>query len=59
MENTSIRSGQEKLTTASDGWSTMAQAVKEVDKQKLKDIKEDIDTLLVFVRVFMFHRSCN
>ena len=32
------------------GWHNMAKAVREVDEQKVKDVKEDIDTLLVFVR---------
>lgn len=50
MESLSVRSAPDKPAMASDGWSTMAKAVKEVDKQKFKDIKEDIDTLMVFVR---------
>ena len=31
------------------GWQTMAKTVREVDEDKVKDCKEDIDTLLVFV----------
>jgi hypothetical protein len=31
-------------------WNTMAQAVRGCDEVRVKDIKEDIDTLLVFVR---------
>lgn len=30
-------------------WQTMAKTVREVDEEKVKDSKEDIDTLLVFV----------
>jgi hypothetical protein len=33
------------------GWSEMAKNVNEVDKQKIHNCKEDIDTFLVFVRV--------
>jgi sRNA-binding protein len=32
------------------GWSAMARIVREVDDQKIQDCKEDIDTILVFVR---------
>ena len=31
------------------GWQTMARTVREADEDKVKDCKEDIDTLLVFV----------
>lgn len=31
------------------GWSAMAQHVRDFDEEKLRDCKEDIDTLLVFV----------
>ena len=31
------------------GWQTMAKTVREVDEDKVKACKEDIDTLLVFV----------
>lgn len=34
------------------GWSSMARIVREVDEQKVKDCKEDIDTILTFVRIF-------
>ena len=33
------------------GWAAMANAVREYDEERVKDCKEDIDTLLVFVRV--------
>jgi hypothetical protein len=44
----------QKLAMASEGdlytgWHTMAKAVREHDELKVKDVKEDIDTLLVFV----------
>ena len=32
------------------GWQTMAKTVRETDEEKIRDTKEDIDTLLVFVR---------
>lgn len=32
------------------GWAAMAHAVRNFDEEKVKDCKEDIDTLLVFVR---------
>jgi hypothetical protein len=31
------------------GWSEMVKIVREFDEEKVKDCKEDIDTLLVFV----------
>jgi hypothetical protein len=31
------------------GWAAMAQTVRAYDEDKVKDAKEDIDTLLVFV----------
>lgn len=34
------------------GWAAMANIVREYDEEKMKDVKEDIDTLLVFVRNF-------
>jgi hypothetical protein len=34
----------------STGWHTMAKAVRDLDEYKVRDVKEDIDTLLVFVR---------
>lgn len=33
------------------GWSAMSKIVREVDEQKIQDYKEDIDTILVFVRL--------
>ena len=36
------------------GWAAMAQFVKNFDEEKIKDCKEDVDTLLVFVSV---HKS--
>ncbi len=39
------------ISEMSSGWSEMAQTVKEVDDGKIRDCKEDIDTLLVFVRI--------
>ena len=32
------------------GWAAIARTIREVDVQKIGDYKEDIDTLLVFVR---------
>ncbi len=31
----------------------MAKTIRDVDEDKVKDYKEDIDTLLVFVRIFL------
>ena len=31
-------------------WQTIAKSVRKLDEEKVKDSKEDIDTLLVFVR---------
>ena len=34
------------------GWARIYDLVRQVDKDRVADIKEDIDTLLVFVRLF-------
>ncbi|KAI0790190.1 hypothetical protein BC629DRAFT_1287825, partial [Irpex lacteus] len=34
------------------GWTAMAQAVRNFDEEKVKDCKEDVDTLLVFAGLF-------
>lgn len=34
------------------GWAVIAKSMNEVDKQKIGDYKEDIDTILVFVSRF-------
>ncbi len=36
------------------GWTAMAQAMRDYDEDKVKDTKEDIDTLLTFVR-FLYY----
>lgn len=41
------------LTPNSTGWAAMAKTMREVDEAKVKDYKEDIDTLLVLVSPFM------
>ena len=33
-----------------NGWVAMAKTIRDVDEGKVNDCKEDIDTLLVFVR---------
>jgi hypothetical protein len=42
--------GLDPLHNDGTGWSAMAKIVREVDEQKVKDYKEDIDTILLFVR---------
>lgn len=39
------------------GWTAMAAKVREFDEEKVKDTKEDIDTLLVFVSSFVYNAS--
>ncbi|GJE90531.1 hypothetical protein PsYK624_066710 [Phanerochaete sordida] len=34
------------------GWQTMAKAVRDIDEDKVRDCKEDIDTLLVFAGLY-------
>ena len=41
----------------SNGWHVMAKAVRDLDELKVKDIKEDIDTLLVFVSRYRHDRQ--
>lgn len=38
------------------GWQTMTKTVREVDEDKIGDCKDDIDTLLVFVRTVQSFR---
>ena len=38
------------------GWSAMAGEVRNFDEERVKDTKEDIDTLLVFVRGLLIDR---
>lgn len=37
-------------TLGATGWGAMAKTVRDIDEDKIRDCKEDIDTLLVFVR---------
>ena len=37
------------------GWSAMAGEVRNFDEERVKDTKEDIDTLLVFVRELLMN----
>lgn len=37
------------------GWAAMAKVVRDFDEEKVKDCKEDMDTLLVFVSNRIFH----
>ncbi len=37
------------------GWAAMAQTMREYDEDKVRFTKEDIDTLLTFVRYFCFY----
>lgn len=36
------------------GWPAMARIVREIDEQKIQNYKDDIDTILVFVRFLSF-----
>lgn len=40
------------------GWATVAKSINEVDEQKIKDYKEDIDTILVFVSILSSLQWC-
>ena len=42
---------------ATTGWTAMAHNVREVDEQKVRGHKEDIDTILVFVSVHCLSRG--
>lgn len=39
--------------SAGTGWSAISQTVRDADEAKVRDCKEDIDTLLVFVRLII------
>ena len=43
----------------SHGWSYTAKIVRELDEQRVQDYKEDIDTLLVFVRISSYSITVN
>jgi hypothetical protein len=34
------------------GWAAMAERMRAYDEDKIKDVKEDIDSLFIFVRLF-------
>ena len=38
------------MPAAASGWHGIVRAVREVDGQKVEDVKDDVDTLLIFVR---------
>lgn len=38
------------------GWAALDKVIREFDEEKVRDCKEDIDTLLVFVRILMRFR---
>ncbi|PSR74220.1 hypothetical protein PHLCEN_2v10022, partial [Hermanssonia centrifuga] len=38
----------DKSRSNTQGWPEMARTLRDVDEEKIKDTKEDIDTLLVF-----------
>ena len=39
------------------GWARLYDLVRQVDKDRVADVKEDIDTLLVFVSSLLFHTN--
>jgi hypothetical protein len=39
------------------GWAAIAQKTREYDEDKIKDVKEDMDSLFIFVGVF-FVKYC-
>ena len=41
----------------STGWTAMAATMREYDEEKVKSTKEDVDTLLVFVRPHLPYSS--
>lgn len=55
-DETSTRRDQTRLVLSGQptGWTAMARSVRDFDEEKVRDCKEDIDTLLVFVRHLQF-----
>ena len=41
------------LSGGPTGWAALDTVIRGFDEEKVRDCKEDIDTLLVFVRLFM------
>lgn len=41
------------------GWAAMGKEVREFDEEKVRNSKEDIDTLLVFVSLPRWHQDFN
>jgi hypothetical protein len=38
------------LAGQQSGWASMAQNIREYDEDRIKDVKDDIDNLFIFVR---------
>lgn len=53
IEDPSERVQKVELVGQPSGWAAMADKVRDYDEDKVKDAKEDIDTLMVFVRTHL------
>lgn len=51
LKHISIDDAPKITDDTESGWAAIAKSIQDVDEQKIKDYKEDIDTILVFVSV--------
>lgn len=56
LKHVSIDVAPDTSDDAESGWAAVARSIREVDEQKIQDYKEDIDTILVFVRFIVSPR---
>ena len=46
-----------RIESERTGWARLYDLVRQVDKDRVADVKEDRDTLLVFVSSLLFHTN--
>lgn len=51
LKHIQIDPAPEILYGRESGWAAVARSIRDIDEQKIKDYKEDIDTILVFVSI--------
>ncbi|KAJ3523948.1 hypothetical protein NM688_g8642 [Phlebia brevispora] len=52
LNDTGSHGARDNTKAGASGWSNLARTVREVDEARIRDCKEDIDTLLVFAGLF-------
>lgn len=49
LKHNSIENAPDISDKSESGWAAVGKSIREVDEEKIRDYKEDIDTILVFV----------